>query len=253
MFRYEFFEQEAVALLRIDKFLSECKLASRKEAARAAKAGAVTVDGAVVKDLSKHIDPAVQRVTYQGRAVEYRPFTYVMLNKPCGYVSATDDKRLPFVTELLSPELRKMELFPVGRLDRDTVGLMILTNNGALAHTVLSPKRHVAKDYYFECAEPMQKEAEELFRSGVTLSDGYECKSAVLRLDEGRTSGVITLTEGKYHQIKRMVAAMNNKVTHLERISFAGIALDRGLARGEWRLLTEEEEEILKNSAKTQV
>ncbi len=238
--------------MRIDKFISECGIASRKEAAKAAKAGLVTVDGQAVRDLSLHIDPEKQRVTFGGRLIEYRRFTYVMLNKPEGYVSATEDSKLPVVTDLLSPELRKMELFPVGRLDRDTVGLMILTNDGTLAHTVLSPKKHVAKEYRFKCDEPMPKGTEELFKSGVTLSDGYECKSALLSLEPDRRGGVITLTEGKYHQIKRMVASTDNRVTFLERISFAGIPLDTSLARGEWRLLTDREEKQLKEAADKQ-
>ena len=239
--------------MRIDKFLSECGVASRKEAARAAKSGLVKVDGVPKKDLSEHIDPERQAVSYAGRIIEYRRFTYVMLNKPEGYVSATDDKSLPFVTELLSPELRKMELVPVGRLDRDTVGLMILTNNGTLAHAVLSPKRHVTKVYRFSAAEPLAQNAEELFASGITLADGYECKSAILDADSDRMGGTIVLTEGKYHQIKRMVAATGNRVTSLERISFAGIPLDGALKRGEYRFLSDEEIGILERAASKQI
>ena len=236
--------------MRIDKFLSECGVSSRKDAARAAKAGLVTVDGVAVRDLSRHIDPEAACVTFGGKVIEYRRYTYVMLNKPEGYVSATDDKTLPYVTELLSPELRKMELFPVGRLDRDTVGLMILTNNGQLAHAVLSPKRHVEKVYRFSSAESLAPDAEERFLSGMTLADGYECKSAALVSDADRMGGTITLTEGKYHQIKRMVAATGNRVVFLERISFAGIELDRTLKRGEWRMLTADEESILTSAWK---
>ena len=231
--------------MRIDKLLSELGIASRKDAARVAKSGGVLVDGIPVRDLSRHIDPAVSSVVYQGREVVYQKYTYVMLNKPEGYVSATDDRSLPYVTELLPEELRRRELFPVGRLDRDTVGLMILTNNGRLAHSLLSPKHHVTKEYYFTAAEPIREGAEEIFKNGVTLADGYECKEAILRLEEGRRSGVIVLTEGKYHQIKRMIASQNNRVTSLERISFGGIELDRSLSRGQWRYLTKEEIEIL--------
>ena len=227
--------------MRIDKLISESGIASRKEASRAARSGGVTVDGVVVKDLSKHIDPEKCRVFYLGREIVYRKFTYVMLNKPEGYVSATDDKSLPYVTELLPEEMRRMELFPVGRLDRDTTGLMILTNNGQLAHSLLSPKHHVAKDYFFTAAEPLCKGAEEHFTNGVTLADGYECKEAVLMLSNDRMSGKITLTEGKYHQIKRMIAAMGNRVTSLKRVSFGTIPLDESLALGEWRYLTDEE------------
>ncbi|MBE6532918.1 MAG: rRNA pseudouridine synthase [Ruminococcaceae bacterium] len=232
-------------MVRIDKLISESGIASRKEAARVARAGGVIVDGKAVKDLSTHIDPEKCRVVYLGREIVYRRFTYVMLNKPEGYVSATDDKSLPYVTELLPDELRKMELFPVGRLDKDTTGLMILTNNGQLAHSLLSPKHHVEKEYFFTAAEPLCDGAEKQFESGVTLADGYECKSAVLSLSDDRMSGKITLTEGKYHQIKRMIAAMGNRVTSLERISFGSIPLDCSLGRGEWRYLSDREISIL--------
>ena len=236
--------------MRIDKFISELGVASRKEASKIAKGGGVLVDGVPVRDLSAHIDPDTQVVTFQGRELSYKKYVYVMLNKPAGYVSATEDSKLPVVTELLDEELQKRELFPVGRLDRDTVGMMILTNNGTLAHLLLSPKRHVTKEYYFESAEPIPENAETLFKDGVTLRDGYECKSAGLLLDEGRQSGIITLTEGKYHQIKRMIASLDNKVTYLKRISFATIPLDEDLSEGEWRYLTKEEENILLSKAK---
>ncbi len=227
--------------MRIDKFLSDMGIAARSEARSACKAGQVIVDGAALRDPSAHIDPERQTVVYKGREIGYRKYTYVMLNKPEGYVSATEDSRLPVVTELLPDELRRMELFPVGRLDRDTTGLMILTNNGKLAHRVLSPKHHVAKVYRFAAAEPMAMGVEEYFKNGVTLADGYECKSAEIALDDDRMGGLITLTEGKYHQIKRMVASTSNRVVRLERISFAGIVLDPSLERGESRLLTERE------------
>ena len=231
--------------MRIDKFISECAVATRREAALAAKRGGVTVNGIPAKDLSRHIDPQTDKVSYLGREIEYKKFVYVLLNKPEGYVSATEDRSLPAVTELLPEELRKRGLFPVGRLDRDTVGVMILTNNGQLAHTVLSPKRHVEKVYRFSCAEPLCPGAEELFAAGVTLGDGYECKPATLNPDPDRLGGEITLTEGKYHQIKRMVASLSNKVTYLERVSFATLPRAELPERGSFRYLTEEEERIL--------
>lgn len=233
--------------MRIDKFLSTQGVASRKEAARVARSGGVTVDGVVVRDLSSHVDPEKQRICYMGQQIGYSEFVYIMLNKPSGYVSATDDKSLPFVTELLDERYRKMELFPVGRLDKDTLGLMILTNDGKLAHRLLSPRHHVEKKYYFEADEPLPDGIAEDFKSGVVLRDGYECKEADIRLNDDKKSGVITLTEGKYHQIKRMIASFNNRVTYLERISFGAITLDPSLSRGEWRMLTKVEEEILKN------
>ena len=233
--------------MRIDKLLSELGLCTRREAAKIAKSGGITVDGVAVKDVSGHIDPEKSRITFLGREVVYQKYTYVMLNKPTGYVSATDDKSLPYVTELLPEELRRRELFPVGRLDRDTVGLMILTNNGLLAHSLLSPKHHVKKEYFFTAAEPLRSGAEEEFKNGVTLADGYECKPAELYLSGDRREGRIVLTEGKYHQIKRMIAAQNNRVTSLERISFGEIALDRSLDRGQWRYLTKEEIDALES------
>ena len=236
--------------MRIDKVLSELGVCTRRDAAKIAKSGGILIDGAPIKDVSKHIDPEKCSIVFLGRELSYKKFTYVMLNKPEGYVSATDDKSLPYVTELLPEELRRRELFPVGRLDRDTVGLMILTNNGQLAHSVLSPKHHVEKVYRFTAADPVKIGAEDIFRDGVTLADGYECKSAILTLDEGRTSGEIVLTEGKYHQIKRMIASTSNRVTSLERISFGGIALDTSLSRGEWRYLTDEEIALLEGANK---
>ena len=227
--------------MRIDKLLSDMGIATRSEARAACKSGQVLIDGVAVRDSSAHVDPEKQNITFRGREISYRRYTYVMLNKPEGYVSATEDSKLPVVTELLDGELRKMELFPVGRLDRDTTGLMILTNNGPLAHRVLSPKHHVPKVYRFTAAEPMADGVEERFREGVTLADGYECKSAVIELDPDRMGGYITLTEGKYHQIKRMVASTHNRVVTLERISFGDIELDTSLSRGEYRLLTDGE------------
>ncbi len=222
---------------------------TRSEARAACKKGQLLVDGVAVKDSSKHIDPERETIVLSGRVISYKKYVYVMLNKPEGYVSATEDSKLPVVTELLSDELRRMELFPVGRLDRDTTGLMILTNNGQLAHRVLSPRHHVRKVYFFRAKVPMAEGVESYFRDGVTLADGYECKSAEIKLAPDRLSGYITLTEGKYHQIKRMVAASDNRVMELKRVSFADIPLDENLAPGEYRMLTDKEREMLEDFA----
>ena len=229
--------------MRIDKLLSELGLCTRREAAKIAKSGGIVVDGIPMKDASKHVDPEKSRITLLGREVVYQKYTYVMLNKPTGYVSATDDKSLPYVTELLPDELRRRELFPVGRLDRDTVGLMILTNNGPLAHRLLAPKTHCEKVYYFESRFPLSEEDRVTLENGVDLGDFTTAPCKVkLRSDQ---SGEITLTEGKYHQIKRMLEAVHNKVTMLERIRFADIALDPALERGQWRYLSEEEQKSI--------
>jgi 16S rRNA pseudouridine516 synthase len=235
--------------MRIDKFLSECGVCSRKEAGLLAKRGAILVDGITVKDASLHINPEKQTLIFEGREISYKKYTYFMLNKPEGYVSATEDSKLPVVTELLPRECSHLEMFPVGRLDKDTVGLMILTNNGVLAHALLSPRRHVSKVYRFKSAEPLVLGIEEKFKDGITLADGYECKSAEIVPDKDRMGGTITLTEGKYHQIKRMIASTGNKVVFLERIKFGPISLDTSLERGKCRPLTSDEEKALLNSA----
>lgn len=225
--------------MRLDKFLTSAGVCTRSEASRAARGGKITVNGIVEKDPSRHIDPERDDVTFFSQNVAYRKFVYVMLNKPQGYVSATEDARGDHVvTELLDAPLQKRGLFPCGRLDRDTTGLMILTDNGQAAHRKLAPKHHAEKEYRFRTCKPVS-DIEKL-EAGVRLDGGYvtlPCK-IVMEADD---TGVITLTEGKYHQIKRMFEAVGNKIVQLERISFAGIRLDPDLPRGAWRYLTEEE------------
>ena len=224
--------------MRLDKYISGAADLSRKEAGAAVRRGRVTVDG------QKTVDPAFQvpdgaAVAIDGKEINYREFYYIMLNKPEGYVSSTDDPGAPTVMELLPPELRKKGLFPCGRLDRYTTGLMILTNDGAASHRALSPKSHVEKVYSFTCRGPLERTDE--LEKGVHIEGGYLTKPC--RVEKtGEREGIITLREGKYHQIKQMLEAVGNKVIALERISFAGIPLDRDLAPGEWRELTPEEE-----------
>lgn len=234
--------------MRLDRFLSEAGLLSRKEAQKAAKAGRLSLNGETVRRADMHINEETDEVRLDGAVIGYRQYDYVWLNKPAGYVSATEDGRLPCVTELLPPPLDKRGLFPCGRLDRDTVGLLLLTNDGQLSHRLLSPRRHVEKEYRFTCEPPLPGEAEGRFAAGLTIDGGEVCKPARLVCDAGRESGVITLTEGKYHQIKRMTEALGSRVTALERISFAGIPLDPALARGEMRAATEEEIERLRHA-----
>lgn len=235
--------------MRLDKFLSETMTASRKESARTARSGGVRVNGEAVRDVSVHIDPDTDVVEYLGVRVEYAKYHYFLLNKPEGYVSATDDRSLPCVTELLPPPYDRAGLFPVGRLDRDTVGLMILTDDGALAHALLSPKHHVQKEYFFRVAEPLADGAEDAFARGMTLGNGEECKSAALSLSPDRMSGTVTLTEGKYHQIKRMMGALGNRITYLARTRFASIRFDTALAPGQCRPLTDGEIASLRSAA----
>lgn len=226
--------------MRLDKYFSEIGLCSRKETAKAVARGRIAVNGITVTRPDAAVDEENDRVTLDGEAVGYSRFVYVMLHKPQGYVSATEDGHLPVVTELLPEDLRRRGVFPCGRLDRDTTGLMILTDDGALSHLLLSPKRHVAKTYAYSLDAPLPAGAEERFGAGVRLGD-EECKPAALFPDADRRGGKIVLTEGKYHQIKRMMKAEGCTVCTLARLTFAGIPLDPALAPGEWRYLTDEE------------
>ena len=226
--------------MRLDKMLSECGVASRSETAKAVRAGKVTVNGAVARRADVSVDPEVDSVTFFGTPVRYRKFIYVMLNKPDGYISATEDGRGdPVVLELLPPEYQKQKLFPCGRLDKHTLGLMLLTNDGQLSHRLLAPKSHVAKSYAFTTRFPLSEADVQSLCAGVDIG-GYVTRPCTVELDDPQ-KGIITITEGKYHQIKLMMEAVHNKITSLERITFGPLTLDPNLERGEWRELAEEE------------
>ena len=231
--------------MRLDKLLSTTATATRSEAAKAARAGQITVNGAPVRRADVQVDPERDSITYCGRPVVYKPYRYVLLNKPDGVVSATEDGKDRAVLDLLPPLYTTLGLFPCGRLDKHTLGLMLLTNNGELSHRLLSPRRHVKKQYAFRCKFPLTEEECARFRDGLVLEDGYETKPADILLHEDMHSGIITLVEGKYHQIKRMLESLHNQITSLERISFGPLTLPAELGRGEWRELTPEEEQAL--------
>ncbi len=233
--------------MRIDKFLSEMGICSRSECRKAAKGGNITVNGIPVKAADMHIDPDKDKIAFMGREITYKKFTYIMLNKPEGYVSATEDLREKTVLSLLGEREQKLGLFPCGRLDKNTLGLLILTNDGELCHRLLAPKSHVAKVYFFRAERKVTEEDKHRLEAGVNL-DGEMTKPASVALDADGMSGKLTITEGKFHQVKRMLEAVCNKVTYLERIEFAGLPLDPVLDRGEWRELTPEEEEHLRNA-----
>ena len=234
--------------MRLDKYIVESGLASRSEITKVAKSGGVTVNGRTVSRVSGHIDPTVDKVTYLGREVIWREFTYVMLNKPDGYVSATDDLLNPTVLTLLPEELQRIGLFPCGRLDKNTLGLMILTNNGPLAHKLLAPKNHVSKKYRFTVKFPISDSDVVQLESGVDIGGYFTAPCKVEMIDE--KNGYITLTEGKYHQIKLMAEAVHNQITYLERVTFGPITLDESLERGQWRFLTEEEQNLFESHGK---
>ena len=230
--------------MRLDKFISMLGKATRSEAGKLIRAGKATVNGIVQKAPDYKIDPDNDLVILLGEALTYKKYTYIMLNKPEGYVSATEDPNEKTVLDLVSIEDRRRGLFPCGRLDKNTLGLVILTNDGEGAHRVLSPKHHVSKVYKFVSRDPVCENDVKLLEAGVDIG-GYLTKPCKIKM-VSENEGEITLTEGKYHQIKRMLEAVGNKITYLERISFGSIALDPALKRGEWRYLTPNEEEIFK-------
>ena len=233
-------------MLRLDKYIADTGIASRKDVKAAAKRGAVTVNGVPVKDVSERIDENTARVVYCGQAVNWRKYVYVMLNKPAGYISSTEESPKT-VMKLLPEEYSKMECFPCGRLDIDTVGLLIITNDGPLAHKLLSPRHHAEKTYYYRCSPDIGEAEAARLCEGVDIGD-YVTKTSRVELLAGG-EGYITLTEGKFHQIKRMFEAVGSGITYLKRVEFGTVTLDSSLSEGEWRELTAEELERLKKAA----
>lgn len=235
-------------MIRLDKYLSDSGKFTRSEAGRAIKSGRVTVNGVSARSPSEKINEESAAVCVDGVKLGYDKFRYIMLNKPAGYVSTTDDD-VNSVMKLLPPELRKNGMFPCGRLDIDTLGFLLITNDGETAHNLLSPKHHCAKTYKFECAPPITEDMRIRLESGIEFSDftSKPCTVVMNAADRGE----ITVSEGKYHQIKRMFHAVGSEITYLERVSFADIPLDSSLERGEWRMLNENEmEKILKYNKK---
>ncbi len=231
-------------MMRLDKYLSLTGTATRSEASRAVRAGEVLVDGIPAKKADQSIDPDAVRVIFRGTPVVYRQYTYILMNKPDGVISATEDGREQTVLDLLPDELRRIRpaLFPCGRLDKHTTGLMLLTNNGDLSHRLLSPARHVDKTYRFRVKFPLSDDDIAALESGVDIGGYVTAPCRVERdADMPARAGRITLHEGKYHQIKLMMEARHNQITALERITFGPLTLDPALSPGEWRLLADDE------------
>jgi 16S rRNA pseudouridine516 synthase len=236
--------------LRIDKMLSNIGVGSRKEIKQYAKNGLIKINDVVVKDSSKIIDTDKDVVKYNGETMKFVQYIYLMMNKPQGVVSATEDNHDKTVIDLLYDEDSFYEPFPVGRLDKDTEGLLLITNDGQLTHDLLSPKKHVDKTYYVEAAEEVTEDDVKTFEKGILLTEeNYTTLPAKLEIIESGypSKCYVTIREGKFHQVKRMLIAINNEVTYLKRVSMGPIKLDEKLALGEYRHLTEEEVEILKN------
>ncbi|MGL5616752.1 MAG: pseudouridine synthase [Sarcina sp.] len=233
---------------RLDKVLSNLGYGTRKELKKTVKSGIVTVNGNVVKDSGLQVNPEEDQIFVGDEEVIYREFIYLIMNKPAGVISATYDNRDETVIDLLHPDHQVFEPFPVGRLDKDTVGLLLLTNDGDLNHKLISPKNHVNKVYYAKINAPVNGADIKAFKKGVTLDDGYKCmpgELVVLENFEDSSIVEVTIQEGKYHQVKRMFEARGKKVEYLRRIKFGYIDIDETLAEGEYRELTQEELNLL--------
>lgn len=225
---------------RLDKLLAGTGKWSRREVKALVRQGLVRVDGRLAASAEDKLDPAAAIITVAGETISLCRFTYVMLHKPAGVLTATEDRKQPTVLDLLPPELRRIGLAPVGRLDKDTEGLLLLTNDGELAHRLLSPKYHVDKRYLARVDGELSAADTEAFARGMTLGDGLECLPAGLELLPGRVC-IVTLREGKFHQVKRMLAARGAPVLYLKRLSMGPLTLDDSLAAGAYRLLRAEE------------
>lgn len=235
-------------LQRLDKIISSQLNLSRSIARGDIRKGKVRVDGVTVKDPSASFDPNLACVEYCGQAVEFKEHIYLVMNKPKGVLCATQDKRKTTVVELVPEKLRRSGIFPVGRLDRDTTGLLLLTDDGDFAHRVISPKSDIPKKYEVELDAPISSEAVEKFQNGIQLADGTQCKPAQLTIIE-QNKVLVVISEGKYHQIKRMFGTIGLGVNELCRISIGGLALPLNLSQGECRELTKSElESITKDS-----
>ena len=230
-------------LERVDKLIVSQGQYSRSEVKALVSRRRVLVDGVAIRSSSEKVDPDTARIVVNGAELVFKRNVYLMLHKPQGYVSATEDKSQATVLELVPEEYRGRELFPAGRLDKDTTGLMIITDDGAMAHRILSPKKHVQKVYLVEIDVPMSLEMVNGFAAGVELNDGV-CQEAKLEIT-GSHTGIVTLREGRYHQIKRMFGCFGGKVVRLHRLAMGNLFLPEDLPEGECRELTEEELQLL--------
>ena len=230
--------------MRLDKFIGACTSYSRKDIKKLARDGAVKVNGETVKKTEIHIDENNDRVTLLGKALEYKKHIYLMMNKPPGYVSATEDKKLSTVTELLPEEYARFSPFPAGRLDIDTEGLLILTDDGDFAHRLTSPKKDVKKRYFARLDIPAEEKDIKAFAESMDLGD-FVAKPALLEITEDPYEVYVTISEGKFHQVKRMCEKVGKNVVYLKRVSIGKLSLDESLEPGEVQELSEKERELI--------
>ncbi|HHY79077.1 pseudouridine synthase [Thermoanaerobacter sp. RKWS2] len=240
-----------MAKMRIDKLLSNIGIGTRKEVKKFIKEGLVLVNGNTVKDAGLIVDTESDEILFDGEKINYKEFIYIMINKPKGVISATYDEVEKTVIDLLPQELKARNPFPVGRLDKDTEGLLLITNDGDLAHQLLSPKKNVIKKYYAEILGFVNESDIKAFNEGIILEDGYKTLPANLEIlfSSSDVSKVyVYIREGKYHQIKRMFESVGKKVIYLKRLAMGNLTLDENLKPGEWRELSEKELSFLKKS-----
>ena len=235
-----------MAIFRLDKYLAEVGIGSRSDVKNIIKAGKIKVDGVCVKKADTKINTDTAIVTYNDNPLVYEKYVYFMLNKPKGVVSATEDKVDKTVIDIIT-EAKHMNLFPVGRLDKDTEGLLIITNDGELAHNLLSPKKHVCKKYYVELDEEVTEEKASKLTNGIELDDFVTMPAQIDHTDDNKKV-YITIMEGKFHQVKRMFKAVGCNVLYLKRVSMGKLKLDEKLKQGEYRRLTNDELALLKEN-----
>ncbi len=232
----------ATAAMRLDKYICECLEITRSTARQMIGKGQVTVNGVVCKKADTHILPDVDAVAAAGKQLNHQQFVYIMLDKPQGVVSASEDSRDTTVVDLVRPAFPRRQLFPAGRLDKDSTGFVLLTDDGTFAHDILAPKRHVAKTYLVRIDCPVTQAMVEGFAAGVTLADGQLMKPALLQpIPDDATLTRVVLTQGVYHQIKRMFGTFGAGVVSLRRVAIGSLALDESLGAGNWRQLTADE------------
>lgn len=232
-------------MIRLDKLLAHSGYGSRKEVKELIRKGQVSVNEVVIKDDDFKVDEVNDEVIVEGIIVDYQKFIYIMMNKPDGVLSATYDPKDPIVLDLIE-DTPTRGLFPVGRLDKDSEGLLLITNDGKLAHELLSPKKHVDKVYYIEYEGELVSDVKERFKEGIILKDNYKCLPASIELLNDNKA-YVTISEGKFHQVKRMINMCNGEVTYLKRIKFGPLELDNSLKEGEYRYLSNLELDSLKN------
>ena len=232
---------------RLDKMSASQNVGSRKEVQKLIKSGAVKLNGEICKKCEQKIDPEKDIVTVNGQAVNYSKYIYIMMNKPQGVLSACNDKHTPTVIDLVPQEMQRKGLFPAGRLDKDTEGLLIITDDGDFAHIMLSPKKHVDKKYVAQLDNEITDETIKAFENGIIFADGTKCLPAKLEIMDKNSpkTGLVTICEGKFHQVKKMFICCGLNVVHLKRISIGGLELDGNLHSGDCKLMTDLDKELI--------